>query len=181
MFISGAHATLQKGTVTRYVGLLTLLTIVFDEVAYNIIFLLFFGRRATAVGRVAKGALHDDCLICHGAGLDNRSLGPLEFYCDSPRHVSHRYCMNCWLSSRRQNAFHCPACRQRMQVRTDFFSLSLNDLLAEMSWGKLFSRSLVTLLCVVLVSFLTELNVRRQHKIGARLRSLRMEPPSLPS
>eukprot|EP00160_Parvularia_atlantis_P005054 Unigene14311_Nuclearia_a/m.43166 Unigene14311_Nuclearia_a/g.43166 ORF Unigene14311_Nuclearia_a/g.43166 Unigene14311_Nuclearia_a/m.43166 type:complete len:257 (-) Unigene14311_Nuclearia_a:157-927(-) len=129
--------------------LLTGLTVLFDELAYHLICLMMFGRRPSAVGEPAKGAGDDDCMVCRGAGVDERPMAWLEYFCDSPQHVAHRHCMNVWVSSRQANASQCPACRRPLRLRNDFAWLSLREFLRQISWTNIAVRSLITSLYVL--------------------------------
>jgi len=174
-------SAMTKRPSTAQLSLLTLLTVVFDEFAYNFIFLMMLGRKPTACGEFAKGALDEDCLVCRGAGVDDRALAKLEFFCDSPQHVAHRHCMNVraspmkrvapfiptphqvWISSRQQNAHQCPACRKPIKIRSDFTSMTVRELLQEISWSNVLSRSLITASYVVFLRMLGVIGSRLPH------------------
>ena len=165
-----APAAGSAGVLARVVGL-TVAAMVVDELAYHLLFLFLSGADRVPTGCTPKLPLVDaDCIVCHGAGLDDAWLGPLETFCGSGRHGAHRRCMLAWVQSRQRYAGLCPACRSPITFQYQpwwrvLHAASALDVVRRIEWLSVVSRACVTALFVALVSTvvqLTSLRVRRE-------------------
>ena len=159
------HDALGAASVLAPLALLTAAVIVLDELVYRALHVVLARHNIIGLaGRPPKQPLTDaDCIVCHGAGLDDAPSEPIVTFCDSGRHGAHPQCMLAWVRGRQRHSHLCPACRRRLRLRRQpwWHALRWSSLVRQGGWAAATGRAAVTAAMVALVAAMVRLSSKR--------------------